>query len=104
MQRFTLDAVGTTALGHDFNAIEDDESPFVKEYGNVMESISNPLYLIFPRLEKWAPRVLLAKQIDGLRAKFDVLMEEKREKPGKDMFTFMLDHPEMTNDECRDNM
>lgn len=69
-----------------------------------MEAISNPLYLIFPRLEKWAPRVLLAKQIDSLRVKFDMLMEEKREKPGKDMFTFMLEHPEMTNDECRDNM
>ena len=53
--RFTLDAVGTTALGHDFNAIQDAESPFVLQYNHVMESIANPAYLVFPkRSRRWS--------------------------------------------------
>ena len=65
-QRFTLDAVGkrpfntmlteaswfilcllpgTTALGHDFNTIVDNHSPFVAKYNEVMDSIASPLYV-----------------------------------------------------------
>ena len=36
---------GTTALGHDFNAIVDSHSPFVKKYNDVMDSIASPLYV-----------------------------------------------------------
>jgi hypothetical protein len=59
---------GTTALGHDFNAIADGESPFVQRYNKVMEDIANPLYLVFPRFEKWFPRVKVIRAIDELVA------------------------------------
>jgi len=38
--------VGTTALGHDFSAIEDDNSPFVAQYNEVMDGIASPLYVV----------------------------------------------------------
>ena len=69
--RFTLDAVGTTALGHDFNAIQDAESPFVLQYNHVMESIANPAYLVFPTLEKIVPRVKTIEAIDNFSSSDD---------------------------------
>lgn len=69
-----------------------------------MEAIANPLYLIFTSLEKMFPRRQVIKRIDGLRARMDAIMEAKREKPGSDMFSIMLEHPDMSNDECRSNM
>jgi hypothetical protein len=36
--------IGTTALGHDFDAISNDHgSPFLNKYHGVMEAIANPL-------------------------------------------------------------
>lgn len=34
---------GTTALGYNFHAIEDDHSPFVRQYNDVMDGIASPL-------------------------------------------------------------
>ena len=102
--RFTLDAVGTTALGHDFNAIQDDKSPFVLQYNHVMESIANPAYLVFPRLEKIFPRVKTIEAIDKLVAAFQGLLQQKKLDKGNDMLTYMLEEPGMTDTEYRDNM
>ncbi|EIN09015.1 cytochrome P450 [Punctularia strigosozonata HHB-11173 SS5] len=102
--RFTLDAVGTTAMGHNFNAIEDGDSPFVTKYNKVMEDIANPLYLVFPRFEKWFPRLNVIRSIDELVAQFQGLLERKKEYPGNDMLTFMLEDKNITDTEHRDNM
>ena len=69
-----------------------------------MEAIANPLYLLFPTLEKIFPRTVVIKQIDKMRARFDELLENKKIMKGNDMFTFMVEEPDMTDDECRDNM
>ena len=69
-----------------------------------MEAIANPLYLLFPSLEKIIPRTDIIKQIDKMRARFDELLENKKVMKGNDMFTFMVEEPDMTDDECRDNM
>ena len=102
--RFTLDAVGTTALGHDFNAIQDAESPFVLQYNHVMESIANPAYLVFPTLEKIVPRVKTIEAIDKLVSSFQGLLQGKKENKGNDMLTYMLEEPGMSDTEYRDNM
>lgn len=91
--RFTLDAVGTTAMGHDFNAIQDSNSPFVSQYNHVMESIANPAYLIFPKLEKVFPRLKTIKAIDHLVGEFQNLLQMKKENKGNDMMTYMLEEP-----------
>ena len=36
---------GSTALGHNFRAIEDDHSPFVAQYNEVMDGIASPLWV-----------------------------------------------------------
>lgn len=102
--RFTLDAVGTTALGHDFNAIQDHNSPFVQQYNHVMESIANPAYLVFPTLEKILPRVKTIEAIDKLVNAFQGLLQKKKEDKGNDMLTYMLEEPGMSDTEYRDNM
>ncbi|KAJ7621207.1 cytochrome P450 [Roridomyces roridus] len=86
--RYTLDAVGTTAIGHDFDAINNHDSPFVKKYNHVMESIANPAYLA----------------IDELVAMFQGILTFKKENPGNDMLTYMLEDKNMNDTEYRDNM
>lgn len=102
-QRFALDAVGSSVLGHDFDAIRTD-SLFVKEYNGIMHDIANPLYLIMPFLEKVFPRKEVIKRMDSLVEKFKMLLQAKRNDPGDDMMTFMLKEPTMSEEELRDNM
>ena len=82
---------GTTAIGHDFDTISDGNSPFVRQYNHVMESIANPLYLVMPKLEKVFPRVSTIKAIDELVKSFQDLLMMKKENPGNDMITYMLE-------------
>uniref|UniRef100_D8Q5V5 Cytochrome P450 n=1 Tax=Schizophyllum commune (strain H4-8 / FGSC 9210) TaxID=578458 RepID=D8Q5V5_SCHCM len=102
--RFTLDAVGSTTFGWDFNSIEDTSTPFVTEYSHVMDSIANPLYIVFPKLETLLPRKTIITKIDALIAKFTSILDEKKENKGNDMLTYMLEDPEMSDTEFRDNM
>lgn len=102
-QRYALDAVGSTVLGHDFNAITTD-SPFVSEYNGVMSAIANPLYLLFPAFERLFPRKKLITRIDQLVEKFMNILLDKRATPGDDMMSFMLQDPGMSDKELRDNM
>ncbi|KAJ7750445.1 cytochrome P450 [Mycena maculata] len=102
--RYTLDAVGTTAIGHDFDAIANGNSPFVSRYNHVMESIANPAYIVMPKLEKWFPRHATIKAIDELVACFQSILAYKKENPGNDMLTYMMEEKDMTDVEFRDNM
>ncbi|KAG7442313.1 cytochrome P450 [Guyanagaster necrorhizus] len=102
-QRFALDAVGSTVLGHNFDAIETD-NPFVQEYNAVMAAIADPIYLIFPWMERTFPRKKLIRRIDTLVERFMRLLTDKKNNPGDDMMTFMLKDPAMSHKELRDNM
>ncbi|KAH8822870.1 cytochrome P450 [Flagelloscypha sp. PMI_526] len=87
-QRFALDAIGSTALGHDFRAI-DTNSPFVADYNSVMHDIANPLYLISPFLEKLLPRRIRKKQDDA---------------GGNDILSYLISDSTISETELRDNM
>ena len=102
-QRFALDAVGTTAFGHDFDAIA-QESEFVRMYNGIMHGIANPVYLIMPVLESVFPRTKLKRRMEQLSESFQGVLNEKRANPGLDMLTFMLKDVNMTDRELRDNM
>ncbi|PFH47753.1 hypothetical protein AMATHDRAFT_6456 [Amanita thiersii Skay4041] len=102
-QRFALDAVGSTVLGHDFNALSTDSS-LATDYNTVMHSIANPLYLIFPPLEHIIPRRSLVAKMDNVVKELTNMLNLKRESPGNDIMSFMLRDPEMSDEELRDNM
>ncbi|KAJ6490887.1 hypothetical protein C8R45DRAFT_1096435 [Mycena sanguinolenta] len=95
--RYTPDAVSTTAIGHDFDAIADGNSPSVRRYNHVMESIANPPYLVSPKLENVLPRAKTIKAIDELVASFQTSLSYKEENQGNDMFTYMMENKEMTD-------
>lgn len=82
-------------MGHHFNAIEDPHSPFVKQYNHVMESIANPAYLAIPSLEKLWPRTTVINAIDDLVKAFEGILKIKKENPGNDMITYMLEDKSM---------
>ncbi|PBK95936.1 cytochrome P450 [Armillaria gallica] len=102
-QCFALDAVGSTVLGHNFDAIETDNL-FVQDYNGVMVEIADPVYLIFPWMERAFPRRKLMRRIDTLVDSFMQLLTDKKGNPGDDMMTFMLRDPAMSHRELRDNM
>ncbi|KAH7930351.1 cytochrome P450 [Leucogyrophana mollusca] len=102
-QRFTLDAVGTSTIGHNFDAIR-TESPFVRDYNAFMRDVASPLYLVFPSLEQLWPRTKVASLMENLISGFEQALREKVENPGDDIMTYMVRHPEMSAKELRDNM
>lgn len=102
-QRFALDAVGTTAFGYDFDAIA-HESDFVRNYNHIMHAIANPFYLLMPAMEHIIPRRGLSEGMNTLSNNFQDMLVEKRDNPGSDMLTYMVQDVEITDRELRDNM
>lgn len=101
--RYTLDAVGTTVIGYDFEALTKPDGSFVQRYHEVMSSIASPPYVAFPSLERWLPRRSVRKMIDNFVEDFCSLLQEKRLNPGNDVITYMFQEPGMTEVEFRDN-
>ena len=101
--RYTLDAVGTTVIGYDFEALAKPHGSFVRRYHDVMSAIASPAYVVLPSLERWLPRWSVRKMVDGFVDDFCKILQEKREKPGNDVITYMFQEPSMTEVEYRDN-
>ncbi|KAH7921652.1 cytochrome P450 [Leucogyrophana mollusca] len=102
-QRFALDAVGTSIIGHNFDSIR-TRSEFVSDYNQMMHDIAQPLYLIAPLLERVVPRKKVIWRMDRLIRGFEELLEAKRSDPGDDIMTAMLKHPDLSPTQLRDNM
>ncbi|TFK77992.1 cytochrome P450 [Polyporus arcularius HHB13444] len=102
--RFSLDAVGTTVIGYDFEALDKPDGPFVKMYHDVMAAISDPPYIFLPSLERWLPRNEVRAMVDAFVEEFRLLLGKKRDDPGNDMITYMFENPDMTETEFRDNV
>ncbi|EJF64290.1 cytochrome P450 [Dichomitus squalens LYAD-421 SS1] len=101
--RYTLDAVGTTVIGYDFEALAKPHGNFVRRYHDVMSAIASPAYVVLPSLERWLPRWSVRKMVDSFVDDFCKILQEKREKPGNDVITHMFQEPGMTEVEYRDN-
>ena len=101
--RYTLDAVGTTVIGYDFEALARPHGSFVRRYHDVMHAIASPAYVVFPALERWLPRHRVRKMVDDFVDDFVKILQEKRLSPGNDVITYMFQEPEMTEVEYRDN-
>lgn len=103
-RRFSLDAIGTTALGYDFDALGHPDSPFVAQYHRLMHDIANPLYVFLPGLEKMLPRKRVVRDIDELVDAFMGILRKKEMTPGNDIISYILEDPDMTTQERKDNM
>ncbi|KIP02446.1 hypothetical protein PHLGIDRAFT_79103 [Phlebiopsis gigantea 11061_1 CR5-6] len=102
--RLTLDVVGQTVMGHDFQSLEQPHGSLVAHYHSVMSEITNPLYIAFPILESWLPRKRLTARVSNLRAEFQRIVDTKKERPGEDYVSFMLENPPSSESEYLDNV
>lgn len=102
-QRYAIEAVGSAVIGHKFNCLDQD-SEFVTAYNGIMKEIASPIYLVFPWLEKVIPRHNLRKRIDQLLGKVSRLLRDKKDNPGKDMMTAMINSSVMTPEIQRNNV
>lgn len=102
--RLTLDAVGLIVMGYHFQALTNPHSPIINLYHSVMEDVSNPLYAVFPILERLLPRREVSNRIEALIGLFWDILQKKKSNPGSDLLTFLIKDPEMTDAESRDSI
>ncbi|KAH7919063.1 cytochrome P450 [Leucogyrophana mollusca] len=102
-QRYALDAVGSSILGANYDAIR-TESLFVSNYNAFMRDVAQPVYLMFPTLERILPRKAVSMRMDNLVKILVERLETKRSEPGEDLMTSLVNHPDMSPTELRDNM
>lgn len=102
--RYTLDAVGNAVMGYDFNALQEPHGSLVEQYHEVMDGMSDPLFVAFPSLERWLPRKKLLQRMDNLVDRFLEVMDAKEKHRGPDFISFMFENAAMSAKERRDNM
>ncbi|KAF3398595.1 Cytochrome P450 4c21 [Penicillium rolfsii] len=102
-QRYAIEAVSSAVIGHEFNCL-DQESEFVTAYNGIMKEIASPIYLVLPWLEKIVPRHYLRNRIDQFLGRVSLLLKDKKDHPGKDMMTAMINSSEMTPEIQRNNV
>jgi len=103
-QRVTLDVLGKTVLGYDFNAIQDPHSPFVDGYNRVMAGLMAPLYMFLPMLDRYFPRKRMNAEMLGLRAFFQDIIQHKKKEPGEDVISSMLVDTKLGEEDLLDTM
>jgi cytochrome P450 len=104
VQRYTLDVVGTALLGHNFQALQASEDSFVDHFNRVMSRIATPTRLIFPFLDDWFPRHAVIEDVNALNARYDGLLQLKRQDLGLDLLSYLLEDSTLTNEEMRSNL
>ncbi|KAJ9078288.1 hypothetical protein DSO57_1008117 [Entomophthora muscae] len=79
-QRITMDALGHSIMGVDFNSVENETSPFIECYNKCITHSGDPLYLIMPALDnRHNPfRKPVFKTLAELESRFNDILEEKR--------------------------
>ncbi|KAG5985677.1 hypothetical protein E4U52_001068 [Claviceps spartinae] len=108
VQKYTLDVVGTTLLGHNFEALktssDDEELSFVDHFNQVMTSIATPVRLIFPFLDTYFPRTAVIAEVDALNARYDAVLEKKKGELGLDLLSYLLEDDRLSHEELRSNL
>ncbi|KAG1519148.1 hypothetical protein G6F52_008901 [Rhizopus delemar] len=121
MKDFTLDALGLTIFDFEFKALQGDPDNWTSVYRLVTRSIFDPLSFVCNTIESLLTYVYPKKRkgayaVVKLNAKFDQLIDKKREKlrngifsnkpdNEKDLVTLMLEEDiSITNEELRHHM
>ncbi|KAI8149500.1 cytochrome P450 [Fennellomyces sp. T-0311] len=81
--RFTLDAIGISGFGFDFNAIGDQQSKWVTSYNSIMRGIRDPLFAIIRILERrflylFPARARLHQEASEFHHMLQKIIEHKR--------------------------
>jgi len=69
-----------------------------------MSRIATPIRLIFPFLDEWFPRYAVIEDVNSLNARYDDLLQSKRQDLGNDLLSYLLEDAAMTNEELRSNL
>ncbi|KAH6917771.1 cytochrome P450 4F5 [Coprinopsis sp. MPI-PUGE-AT-0042] len=104
VQKYTLDVVGTTLLGHNFNALKTTEGSFVEQFNTVMSAIASPVRLVFPFLDTIFPRYEAIAQVDKLNARYEEVLEMKRGDLGVDLLSYLLEDERLSKEEAVSNL
>ena len=103
-QRLSLDVLGTTILGHDFNAVLNPNTPFADGYRQTMQALMAPPYVFLPFLDKYFPRKAILAEVRQLRDFFEDIVLRKRSQPGEDLISVMATNPEFSQQDILDNV
>jgi len=124
-QRITLDVLGKGGFNFDFGSLENDDSPFVHVYNNIMKGFVHPLSFILPEpFGSWSSQLLQKdthQQVDKFHGMLQDVIEQKRKQKkeiGKensslgpvDLLDLMIESNDeeggarLTNQELRDNV
>ncbi|KAF9463621.1 cytochrome P450 [Collybia nuda] len=103
VQKYTLDVVGTTLLGHNFQALKSGEGSFVAHFNQVMNSIATPTRLIFPFLDDWFPRHDVIANVNALNERYDKTLQMKKQELGLDLLSYLLEDASLCNEELISN-
>jgi cytochrome P450 len=69
-----------------------------------MSRIATPTRLIFPFLDDWFPRHEVIADVNSLNARYDALLQMKRQDLGQDLLSYLLEDSTMSNEELRSNL
>ncbi|KAI8877202.1 cytochrome P450 [Backusella circina FSU 941] len=127
MQRWTLDAIGLAGFGFDFHAIKDKKSEWVCIYESVVHGMLDPLYFMFPFLDRYflwmnPGRQVLFKNMEKFNGMLSTMVEGKRasvksgqvhnenlEENEKDLLTLLIEGEakgdgSLTDEELKSNL
>ncbi|KAI9251423.1 cytochrome P450 [Phascolomyces articulosus] len=123
--RWTLDAIGLAAFGFNFNAICERDNTWVQRYNAIMSNSINPLYLVFPFIDRkllfmLPKRRQLHEELDEFLAMIRKMIADKRHllkernEPNiadreKDLLTLMIEAENegngvLTDEELQSNL
>ncbi|KAG1080916.1 hypothetical protein G6F42_023153 [Rhizopus arrhizus] len=126
MERFTLEAIGRAGFGFEFNAIKDDNSPWVLNYNTINGALQDPLYFLFPILDQsllWLSpkRKAVHRELERFVAMLSQVIKKKRQdiasgvqnkhlkENEKDVLTLLIENEDkgegaLSDEELRSNL
>ncbi|KAG6855941.1 hypothetical protein H0H87_009134 [Tephrocybe sp. NHM501043] len=84
--------------------VQASEDSFVDHFNRVMSRIATPTRLIFPFLDDWLPRRAVIDDVNALNARYDSLLQMKRQDLGQDLLSYLLEDSSLSNEELRSNL
>ncbi|KAI8994752.1 cytochrome P450 [Pilobolus umbonatus] len=120
--RLTLDTLGITSFGFDFNSLGEDENEWVNTYNTIKDNMLHPIFAMFPVLETtllglFKGRKNVHEKLQVFLTKLDAIIDEKKQfireskmlpDEDKDLLTLMIESAEsgdsINNEELRNNL
>ncbi|RIA97960.1 cytochrome P450 [Glomus cerebriforme] len=77
MHGLTLDVLGKSAFGFDFNNLEEPNNVYVTTFNEVMEELGKQIYFLMSFLEYIIPRTKAIEKVEKLNNLYDRIVEKK---------------------------